>query len=171
MAAAGEMRPEPRIDGSAFLAEGSFVLGRATVGAGTGIWYNAVVRADAEPIRIGARVSVQDNAVVHVSPGYPCSVGDDVTIGHGAIVHGCTVDDRVIVGMGAIVMNGAHVGSDSIVGAGAVVTQGMDIPAGSVVVGSPARVLRPASDDDKAFILRNAAHYVELARAEREARS
>jgi carbonic anhydrase/acetyltransferase-like protein (isoleucine patch superfamily) len=160
--------PTPRIDPTVLVCPGAHVLGDVCVGADSSIWYNAVIRSDDEAIRIGACTSVQDNVTVHVSPGFPATIGDDVTIGHGAIVHGCTVEDRVIIGMGAIVMNGAHVGSDTIVGAGAVVTQGADIPAGSVVVGSPGRVIRTSTEDDRLLVRTNAEHYVDLARRERE---
>lgn len=151
-----------------FLAEGAHVVGNVAMGPGCGVWYNAVIRADTAPVRLGARVNVQDNAVIHVSPGFPCTLGDDVTVGHGAIVHGCTVGSRVIVGMGAIVMNGATIGDDCVIGAGSVVTQGMEIPAGSVAFGNPCRVRREADEDMRESIVRNATHYAQLAREARE---
>jgi carbonic anhydrase/acetyltransferase-like protein (isoleucine patch superfamily) len=164
-------KPTPRIDSTALICDGAHILGDVVIGTQSSIWYNAVIRSDDEPVRIGSRTSVQDNATIHVSPGFGATVGDDVTIGHGAIVHGCTIEDRVIVGMGAIVMNGAHVGHDSIIGAGAVVTQGTEVPAGSIVIGSPGRVLREASEKDRELIRTNAAHYVDLAKREAERRA
>jgi Carbonic anhydrases/acetyltransferases, isoleucine patch superfamily len=111
--------------------------GRLPVGSDVGIWFGAVIRADKDRITIGDRSNIQDNCVVHTSAGFPTTLGCDVSVGHGAILHGCTIRDRVLVGMGAIVLNGAVVGEDSIIGAGAVVTEGMQVPPGSVVLGIP----------------------------------
>ena len=148
----------------AFLADGARVVGDVAMGPDCGVWYNAVIRADTAAVRLGARVNVQDNAVIHVSPGYPCALGDDVSVGHGAIVHGCTVGNRVIVGMGAVVMNGAEIGDDCMIGAGSVVTQGMRIPAGSVAFGNPCRVRRPADETTRQQIVDNARRYARLAK-------
>ena len=132
----------PSIDPTAHIAPGAHVLGNATIGPHCSIWYNAVIRADEESIAIGPNTNVQDCAVIHVSTTHPVSIGEGVTIGHGAIVHGCTVGANTLIGMGAIVLDGAEVGRDCIIGAGALVTQGTHIPAGSMAYGNPARVIR-----------------------------
>jgi carbonic anhydrase/acetyltransferase-like protein (isoleucine patch superfamily) len=150
-----------------FIAPTATVIGDVTLGEDTGIWFGAVIRGDRDRIEIGAGSNIQDNAVVHTSRGYPARIGREVSVGHGAILHGCTIGDRVLVGMGAIVMNGAVVGEDSIIAAGAVVTEGAIIPPGSVVMGVPARVVKPATPDQKEGIRRNAESYMALARGYR----
>lgn len=154
----------PAIPGSAFIAPGAVVLGAATLDEQSSIWYHAVVRADIQHIQIGAQSNVQDGAILHVADEFPCIVGERVTIGHRAIVHACRVDDEVLIGMGAIIMDGAHVGARSTIGAGALVTKGMIIPEGSLVVGSPARILRPLSQEERAANARLALKYVEVSR-------
>ena len=128
-----------------FIAPTATVIGDVSLGADTGIWFGAVVRGDKDRIEIGNGSNIQDNAVVHTSKGYPTLIGKEVSVGHGAILHGCTISDRVLVGMGAIVMNGAVVGEDSIIAAGAVVTEGAVIPPGSVVMGVPGKVVKQAT--------------------------
>lgn len=150
-----------------FIAPSATVIGDVMLGEDTGIWFGAVIRGDRDRIEIGAGSNIQDNAVVHTSRGYPARIGREVSVGHGAILHGCTVGDRVLVGMGAIVMNGAVVGEDTIVAAGAVVTEGTVIPPGSVVMGVPARVVKQATPDQKEGIRRNAESYIALARGYR----
>ncbi len=147
-----------------FIAPTATVIGEVTLGEETGIWYGAVIRGDKDRIEIGAGSNIQDNAVVHTSRGFPARIGKEVSVGHGAILHGCTVHDRVLVGMGAIVMNGAVVGEDTIIAAGAVVTEGTVIPPGSVVMGVPAKVVKQASPEQKAGIRKNAESYIALAR-------
>ncbi|HMA04774.1 MAG TPA: gamma carbonic anhydrase family protein [Methanomicrobiales archaeon] len=147
-----------------FIAPSATVIGDVTLGEDTGIWFGAVIRGDRDRIEIGAGSNIQDNAVVHTSRGFPARIGREVSVGHGAVLHGCTIRDRVLVGMGAIVMNGAEIGEDSIIAAGAVVTEGTAIPPGSVVMGVPARVVKQASPEQKAGIRRNAESYVALAR-------
>ena len=146
-----------------FLAEGAVVVGDVTLGSRCSVWHNAVLRGDCASITVGAGSNVQDCAVLHGAAGFPVVVGEGVTIGHGAIVHGCTVGDNTLVGMGAIVLNGARIGADCIIGAGALVTQGTVIPDGSVVYGTPARVVRPATEKDRAANRENAQEYVRLA--------
>jgi carbonic anhydrase/acetyltransferase-like protein (isoleucine patch superfamily) len=146
-----------------FIAPNATVIGDVTLTAKVSIWFSAVVRADKDRIVIGEGSNIQDNCVVHTSKGYPVIVGSNVSVGHGAILHGCTLDDQVLVGMGAIVLNGAKVGSGSLIGAGAVVTEGMDVPAGSVVVGVPGKVIKQTTDAQKEYILSNARAYVQLA--------
>ena len=150
-----------QIHDTAFIAPGAVVLGDVTIGENSGIWYNAVVRGDRDSIVIGKESNIQDNAVVHLGSGYPVEIGDHVTIGHGAIVHGCKIGDNTMVGMGAILMNGCKIGKNCIIGAGALVPEGMVIPDGSVAVGVPARVIKPVTEAQIAASLHNAAHYVE----------
>ena len=147
-----------------FIAPTATVIGDVTLGEDTGIWFGAVVRGDRDRIEIGPGSNVQDNAVAHTSTGYPTRIGRDVSVGHGAILHGCTIGDRALVGMGAIVMNGAVVGEDTIIAAGAVVTEGAAIPAGSVVMGVPGKVVKQATAEQREKIRRNAERYIALAR-------
>jgi carbonic anhydrase/acetyltransferase-like protein (isoleucine patch superfamily) len=153
--------------GGGFIAPTATVIGDVSLAEDTGIWFGAVIRGDKDRIEIGARSNIQDNAVVHTSRGFPARIGRDVSVGHGAILHGCTIGDRVLVGMGAIVMNGAVIGEDTIIAAGAVVTEGSAIPPGSVVMGVPAKVVKQASPDQRDGIRRNAESYVALARSYR----
>ena len=148
-----------------FVAPTATVIGDVTLGEETGIWYGAVIRGDKDRIEIGAGSNVQDNAVVHTSRGHPARIGREVSVGHGAILHGCTIGDRVLVGMGAIVMNGAVVGEDSIIAAGAVVTEGTVIPPGSVVMGVPAKVKKEATPEQREDIRKNAESYIALAKS------
>lgn len=152
---------------TAFIAPGAVVLGDVTLGEDVGIWYNATVRGDRGSVVIGRGSNIQDNAVVHLDRGHSVVIGENVTVGHGAIVHGCTIGDNSLVGMGAIIMNGAHIGKNCIVGAGALVTQGMQIPDNSLVLGSPAKIKRSVTDEELAGNLRNAQVYVEEAREQR----
>jgi carbonic anhydrase/acetyltransferase-like protein (isoleucine patch superfamily) len=155
----------PSIADDVFLADNATVIGDTVIGAGSSVWFGAVIRGDMMPIRIGASTSIQDNAVVHITGGRAGTViGDRVTVGHGAILHACTVGDDCLVGMGATVLDEARIGRYCVVGAGALVTPGTDIPDGSLVVGSPARVKRPVTDAERAWIASSAAHYVALAR-------
>jgi carbonic anhydrase/acetyltransferase-like protein (isoleucine patch superfamily) len=156
----------PILGDGVFLAESAALIGDVVVGARSSIWYGAVVRADAMPIRIGADVSIQDNSVLHItSERFGTTVGDRVTVGHRVILHGCTIGDACIIGMGCIVMDGATIGTHCIVGAGALVTPGTDIPEGHLVVGAPARIKRRLTDEELASIEYSAAHYVELGAA------
>jgi carbonic anhydrase/acetyltransferase-like protein (isoleucine patch superfamily) len=158
------MHMDAKVSGEAlFMAGNSTVIGNVTIGKQVGIWFGAVVRGDRDRIVIGDRSNIQDNCVVHTTRGFPVTVGNDVSVGHGAILHGCTIADQVIVGMGAIVLNGARVGKGSIVGAGAVIREGADIPEGSVVVGVPGKIIKQADAAQQQQILNNAATYVRLA--------
>jgi carbonic anhydrase/acetyltransferase-like protein (isoleucine patch superfamily) len=159
----------PRLAERVFVAPGVIVLGDVEIGEDSSVWYNSVIRGDVMPIRIGARVNVQDLSVIHVTSGRASTtIGDDVTIGHRAIVHGCVVENACLIGMGAIVMDEAVVGTESLVGAGAVVTPGTQIPPRSLVIGSPARVKRSLTDDEVAALYDSALHYVLNARAHAE---
>ena len=151
--------------GQVFIAPNATVLGDVTIGHEVSIWYGAVIRADKDRIVIGDRSNIQDNAVLHTSAGHPVLIGTDVSVGHGAILHGCRVADRVLVGMGAIVLNGAEIGEDSLLGAGTVVTEGAKIPPGSVVVGVPGKPIKQVSLEQREHIVRNAGNYWDLARS------
>jgi len=160
-------RPE-QVDPSAFVAPGAVVLGDVTIAEAASVWFGAVVRGDTETIRIGPRTNIQDLAVLHADPGFPCVLGTGVTVGHAAIVHGATVEDDVMIGMRSVVMNGARIGKGSIVGVGAVVTEGVEIPPGSVVLGLPGKVRRETTPEDQQRIREAAEHYVANARRFRE---
>jgi carbonic anhydrase/acetyltransferase-like protein (isoleucine patch superfamily) len=159
----------PELGKGVFLAETCSVIGDVVIGDESSIWYGTVIRGDVMPIQIGARTSIQDNAVIHVTSDFSGTiVGDDCTVGHSAILHACTIEDFCLIGMGAIILDGARVGRGSLVGAGALVTPGTDIPPGSLVVGSPATVKRPIREREREQIAYGAQHYVELARRYRE---
>lgn len=150
----------PRIHKTAYLADGVAVIGRVEIGGQAGIWFNAVLRGDAEPIRIGRGTNVQDGTVVHTDPGYPCSVADFVTVGHGAILHGCTVEQGATIGMGATVLNGARVGEEALVAANALVPEGMEVPPRTLVAGVPARPRRELTAAEVARLRENAEWYI-----------
>ena len=137
---------KPFIPPSAWIAENAVVRGNVRLGEDTGVWFSAVMRGDEAPITIGNRTNIQDGVVVHVSEGFPCRIGDDVTVGHSAVVHGCTVGNRSLIGMGAILLDGAEIGEEAIVAAGALVPQGMKVPPRSVVVGIPAKIRGEATE-------------------------
>lgn len=145
---------------SIWIAPGAFVIGKVVLLEQSSVWFNAVLRGDTELIQVGRRSNVQDLALLHADPGFPCTLGDGVTIGHGAIVHGATIADNVLIGMRAVVMNGAVVSSDSIVGAGAVVSEGTVIPPGSLVLGVPGRIKRETTAEEREYIRFAASHYV-----------
>jgi carbonic anhydrase/acetyltransferase-like protein (isoleucine patch superfamily) len=151
----------PRVHETAYVDDTAQVIGDVEIGEESSIWMNAVVRGDVHSIRIGRRSNIQDGTVVHVMNGtHPTNIGNDVTIGHAAVVHGSTLADRILIGMGAILLNGAVVGDDCIVAAGTLITEGSKIPARSLVMGSPGRVKRPLTDDEVASILVYSERYV-----------
>jgi carbonic anhydrase/acetyltransferase-like protein (isoleucine patch superfamily) len=160
----------PTVAADCFVAEGAVLIGKVRLEPEASVWFNAVLRADSEPIVIGPRSNVQDNSTLHVDPGLPCTIGADVTIGHNAVVHACTVEDNVLIGMHATVLSGAIVGRDSIIGAAALVPEGVRIPPGSLVLGIPGRVVRPLRPEEIAGIRRSADGYVRRARAYRGSR-
>jgi len=155
----------PRIDPTAFVLDSAVVVGDVVLGPESSLWFHAVVRGDVERVRIGARSNVQDNATIHVTRDrWPTLVGDDVTVGHAAVLHGCTIGDRCLVGIGAIVLDGAVVESECLIGAGALVTPRTHVPARSLVLGSPARAVRALTDDEVARLRASAASYLDHAR-------
>ena len=147
-----------------FIAPGAVVLGDVHLEENVNIWYNATVRGDREPIRIGKGSNIQDNCVVHVDEGFPVTIGEYVTVGHGAILHGCTVGDNSLIGMGAILMNGCRIGKNCIVAAGTLVTQGTEILNGSLVMGNPGKLKRAVTEVEIENSIKNAQLYVEEAR-------
>jgi carbonic anhydrase/acetyltransferase-like protein (isoleucine patch superfamily) len=157
-------RPE-LVHPTVFLAAGAQILGDVTIEEHASVWFNAVIRGESSAIRVGPRTNVQDGCVLHADPGFPCILGQGVTLGHSAIVHGATVEENVVIGMRAVVMNGARIGANSIVGVGAVVTAGTLIPPGSLVLGLPAKVRRSLTPDEVVGNRRTSDHYVEEAKA------
>ena len=155
----------PKLGEGAWVADSADVIGDVVLGARSSVWYGAVVRGDVEKIRIGQDTNIQDNSVIHVdSGGWATIVGDGVTVGHRVVLHGCTIGNGALIGIGATVMNGAEVGEGALIGAGSLVTEGTKIPAGMLALGTPCRVKRPLTDEEKAHLRESAAHYVELAR-------
>ena len=153
----------PRIDPTAWVAENATVVGRVALGPGCSVWYGAVLRGDNEWLTLGRNVNVQDGSVLHSDPGFPLVLHDQVTIGHQVMLHGCTVGEGSLIGIGAVVLNGAKIGRGSIVGAGALVTEGKEFPDGSLIVGSPAKVMRPLTPEQIGRLAQTALHYVENA--------
>ncbi len=155
------------IDPTAFIAPGARVVGDVTLGRESSVWYNAVVRGDMAPVRIGEQTNIQDLSALHVDENVPCSVGNRVGVGHRAVLHGCTVADECLIGMGSILLNGVRVGTGSVVGAGALLPEGMEVPPGSVVLGVPARIVREVDDVLRERIRITWQHYIEQARDHR----
>lgn len=156
---------EPRIAPSAFVADSATVIGRVTIGEASSIWYGAVARGDVGTITIGERTNVQDLSVIHVSyQTADTTLGNDITVGHNVVLHGCTIEDHVLVGMGAILLDNCHIEPWCFIGAGALVTPRTRIPSGSLVIGSPARVVRPINPEERAQIEASGARYLEVAK-------
>lgn len=155
----------PQVGHDVYVAETAAVIGDVALADGASVWYGASLRGDVHWIEVGTGSNVQDNATVHVSRGtHPCWIGAGVTVGHNAIVHGCTIEDDVLIGMGAIVLDGAVIGAGSLVGAHALVTGNTVVPPGSLVLGSPAQVVRTLREDEIDRNRANATHYVRMAR-------
>ncbi len=154
----------PKLSESCFVAAGAVVTGDVEIADGASIWFNAVLRGDVESIRVGARSNVQDSAVLHTDPGFPCVIGEDVTIGHGAVVHGSRVANGVTIGMGALVLSGSEIGENAVVAAGALVTEGAKVAPGVIVAGVPARELRPVREDEQQRFAAGTRRYVQRAR-------
>ncbi|HEX8301767.1 gamma carbonic anhydrase family protein [Sphingomonas sp.] len=149
----------PQVAGDAWVAPSADLIGDVHLGALASVWFGAVIRADNTPILIGARSNIQEGAMCHSDPGAPLTIGEDVTVGHHAILHGCTIGHRTLIGMGATILNRAVIGEDCLVGAGALVTEGKEFPAGHLIVGSPARAVRPLDEMQKAMLRASAALY------------
>ncbi len=151
------------INPTAYIAQGAVVVGDVSLGKETSIWYNSVLRGDIAPVRIGDQTNIQDLSMVHVDERLPCSIGNRVSVGHRAILHGCTVEDECLIGMGAVLLNGVHLGAGSLVGAGAVILQNTKIPPGSLVLGFPAQITRSVDDALRSQIESTWKHYVKEA--------
>lgn len=155
----------PQLGENVFIAPGAMVIGDVEIGADSSVWFNTVIRGDVFHIRIGKETNIQDNSVIHVSTGrHAAIIGDRVTVGHRVILHGCTIEDDALIGMGAIVMDRCVVGKGAFVGAGALVTEGTIIPPGMLAVGSPAKVKRPLTDEEKAHVALAAQGYAMLSK-------
>lgn len=157
--ALGDVTPNMPESGSCWIAPGAQVIGNVSMAEDVSIWFNAVLRGDNEPIVIGRGSNVQDGAVFHVDPGFPLTVGEGVTVGHMALLHGCTIGDGTLVGMGAMVMNGAKVGKGCLIGANAMVTEGKEIPDGSMVLGAPGKIVRTLDEAATTMLARAAQAY------------
>ena len=149
----------PQVAAGAWIAPNATLVGSVVVHAGASIWYGVVLRADNEPITIGARSNVQDNCAFHVANGKPVILGEGVSVGHGAIIHGATVKDNVLIGMGAIIMNGAVIGSESLIAAGTLISEGVVIPPRCLVAGVPGKIRRELTDEEVETIYNNARIY------------
>ena len=155
---------QPTIDSSAYIAPGAVVIGDVVIGHESSIWFGTVVRADVNYIRIGAQTNIQDQCVLHVTGGtYPLHIGNRITVGHRAIVHGCIVEDGSLIGMGAVLLDGCHVGDEAIVAAGSVVAEGSRIPPRTLAMGAPAEVRREVTEKELERARHSSYHYIELA--------
>jgi carbonic anhydrase/acetyltransferase-like protein (isoleucine patch superfamily) len=154
----------PRIADSAWVADSAQVIGNVELAADVSVWFATTIRGDTEVIRIGSGSNIQDGSVLHADVGKPLTVGNNVTVGHKVMLHGCTVGDGSLIGIGAVVLNGAKIGRACIVGAGALVTEGKEFPDGSMILGSPAKVVRELTAEQQSALLGSAAHYVENAK-------
>lgn len=151
----------PQIHETAFVAPSADIVGEVAIGSHSSVWFQCVVRGDVHSIRIGQRTNIQDHSMLHVTrKKSPLTIGDEVTVGHRATLHGCTIGNRVLVGMGAIILDDAEIGDDCVVGAGALVTKGTKVPAGSLVMGVPAKVARELKPEEREFLPQSAANYV-----------
>lgn len=159
----------PSIHPGAFVAPTASIIGDVTMGADSSAFYGVCIRGDTAAIRIGDGTNLQDNVVLHADPGFSTTVGDRVSVGHTAVVHGCTIEDDCLIGMSATILNGALIGTGSLIAAGAVVLEGMQVPPRSLVAGVPAKVRRELSDEEYESVKSNAAHYRQLAQKHREA--
>ncbi len=153
----------PRIDGSAWVADSAQVMGNVELAEGASIWFGAIVRGDTEEIRVGRNSNIQDGSVLHTDHEKPLTIGDDVTVGHKVTLHGCTIGDGSLIGIGAVVLNGAKIGKGCLVGAGSLVTEGKEFPDGSMIMGSPARVVKQLTPEQLGHLRLSALRYVENA--------
>jgi len=152
------------VDPSAWIADSAQVMGRVTLGAEASVWFGTIIRGDTESITIGRGSNIQDGSVMHADIGMPIVLGENVTVGHKVMLHGCTIGDETLIGIGAIVLNGAKIGRNCLVGAGALVTEGKEFPDGSMILGSPAKAVRPLTPGQMEGLRQSARHYVENAR-------
>lgn len=159
---------EPQIAEDVYVAPGAAIIGDVQLGTESSVWFNTTIRGDVQPIRVGARTSIQDGSVIHATEGWaPTIVGEDCVVGHKVILHGCTLGDRVLVGMGTIILDAAKVGDDVLIGAGSLVTARTEVPSGVLMMGRPAKVKRELTDQERESIELGAIHYVKKAHAYR----
>ena len=154
----------PRIAPTAWVADGAQVMGHVELQGGASVWFGCVLRGDNELLQVGCRSNIQDGSVVHSDPGFPLTLGTDVTVGHQVMLHGCSIGEGTLIGIQSVILNGARIGAHSLVGAGSLVTEGKEFPPGSLIVGRPAKVVRPLTDEEIAKLMKTAAHYVDNAR-------
>lgn len=159
---------KPQIAEDVFVAQGAIIRGDVTIGKGSSVWFNTVIRAEADSAVIGEDTNIQDNCVLHVDEDAPIRIGNRVTVGHGAIIHGCTIEENTLIGMGAIILNNAVIGKNCLIGAGALVTQNMVIPDNSLVIGNPGKVKRTLTPEEIADITDNAVYYAKEAQEYRK---
>jgi carbonic anhydrase/acetyltransferase-like protein (isoleucine patch superfamily) len=156
----GDAHPDLPAEGEYWIAPNATVIGRVTLKRNASVWFGAVLRGDNAPIVVGENSNVQDGCVLHTDDAFPLTIGAGVTVGHQAMLHGCTIGDNSLIGIGAVVLDGARIGRNCLIGAKTLIAEGKEIPDGSLVVGSPGRVLRPLSDDQLRMLQQSAAHYV-----------
>ena len=155
---------QPDVHPSAYIAPGAHLIGQVILEQDASVWFNAVLRGDNEPLQIGPQTNIQDGSVLHTDEGVPLTLGRGVTVGHKVMLHGCSVGDYSLIGINAVVLNGARIGNYCIIGANCLITENMQIPDGSLVVGSPGKVIRQVSDEQKKMLEASAQHYVNNAR-------
>ncbi len=159
---------EPKIHNSVFVAPGAMIIGDVTIGAESTIWFNTVLRGDLEPIRIGCRTNIQDGTVIHMDKDIPCLIGDDVTVGHGAILHSCTIDNEALIGMGTILLTGSKIGERAIIAAGTLVLEGQEIPAETIATGVPAKIRREITEKERIRVQQGKDDYVQRGKLMKE---
>lgn len=159
---------EPEIDNTVFIAESADIIGDVKIGRNSSIWYQVVLRGDEQPITIGENTNIQDTSVVHTGWNIPTIVGNNVTVGHKSLIHGCKIGDNTLIGMGSIILDGAEIGEYTIIGAGSLVPPGKKIPSGVLALGSPAKVVRELTQEEKDSIMKSAVDYVEAANNHKE---
>lgn len=162
---------EPQIHSSVFVAPGAMIIGDVKIGAESSVWFNTVLRGDLEPILIGCRTNIQDGTVIHMDKDIPCLIGDDVTVGHGAILHSCAIGNEALIGMGAILLTGSSIGEGAIIAAGTLVLEGQEIPTGTVAMGVPAKVRREVTEEERKRVQHGKDDYVLQGRIMRESLS
>lgn len=159
---------KPNIDPSSFIADNATVIGQATIKQNASVWFNVVIRADNDQITIGEGSNIQDGSVLHIDPGFPLTIGREVTVGHKVMLHGCHIGDGSLIGINAVVLNGANIGKNCLVGANALVTENMQIPDGSLVLGSPAKIVKTLSAEQQEKVRKGANHYIQNAKRYKE---
>lgn len=158
----------PTIDDTAFIAPGAVVVGKVEIGPRASIWYNSVVRGDADKVKIGACTNIQDGSILHQDEGFPLIIGQRVTVGHRAILHGCNIEDDALIGMGSTILSGARIGAGAVVGAGSLVLQGQEIPPGMLAIGSPARLVRVLTEGELVKFRHGVGNYLKYSELHRE---